>query len=69
MSTINDTSFQYANFSTENWERLVHALRFYIEHEQVKLAKDNYGDREWEELRRYEGLIHDIEFYVIGRMT
>ena len=69
MNTLPNNSFQYANFSVENWERMIHALRFYIEHEQVRLAKDNFGDKEWEELRCYEGLLHDIEYYVIGRQT
>ena len=58
-------SFQYANFSVENWERIIKAL--HIEHEQVRLAGDNFGQLEWGELHYYEGLLHDIEYYVIGR--
>ena len=67
MNSFEDNSFQYANFSTDSWERIIHALRFYIEHEEVRLAKDNFGDKEWKKLAYFEGILHDIEFYVIGR--
>ena len=62
-----NNSFQYANFSVENWKRIIKALRFYIEHEQKRLAGDNFGELEWGELHYYEGLLHDVEYYVIGR--
>ncbi len=53
-------------FIVEDWERILHALRFYCKQEEIRLASDNNGYREWSELSFYEALTRDIEYHIIG---
>lgn len=51
----------------KQWEQVVNALTFFIDVQTEELRKQNVGDREWQELKDYEGTLNDILFYVLHR--
>ena len=55
-----------ASFSTEDWQRIVHALQSYVITEETSLSTQNVGDREWDRLAAYDVLANDINLYVLG---
>ena len=55
-----------ASFSTEDWQRIVHALQSYVIAEETTLSTQNVGDREWDRLAAYNVLANDINLYVLG---
>ena len=55
-----------ASFSTEDWQRIVHALQSYVINEETSLSTQNVGDREWDRLAAYDVLANDINLYVLG---
>ena len=53
-------------FSTEDWLRIIQALKSYVINQEEVLRTKNVGDREWQELEEYSTIARDIEYYVIS---
>ena len=53
-------------FSTEDWSRIVHALKSYVITQEEVIRTKNVGDREWQELEEYSTIARDIEYYIIS---
>ena len=53
-------------FSTEDWLRIIQALKSYVITQEEVLRTKNVGDREWQELEEYSTIARDIEYYVIS---
>ena len=54
------------NISDDEWHIIVRALKTYVIIEETKLTSSNVGDKEWNELSKFENLIREIEYYLIG---
>ena len=52
--------------SDDDWQIILRALQTYVIIEENKLSNSNVGDREWNELSKFENLIKEIEYYLIG---
>lgn len=53
-------------FGTEDWSRIVHALKSYVITQEEVIRTKNVGDREWQELGEYSTIARDIEYYIIS---
>jgi len=58
-----------SNLTRAQWDQIVNALTFFIRTQGDELEKHNVGDKEWQELRDYEGTLNDILFYVLSINT
>ena len=52
-------------FTKEDWERIVTAIKFYSDKTAKDLSTRNEGDGPWTELSRYEGIARDIEYFIL----
>jgi len=53
------------NITTEQWEQVTSALRFYIAVKTEELKNSNHGDTEWQTLVDYENTLSDIEYFIL----
>ena len=53
-------------FITEDWIRIIQALKSYVISQEEVLRNKNVGDREWQELEQYSTIARDIEYYIIS---
>ena len=58
-----------ANLTRGQWDQIVNALTYFIRVQSEELEKHNVGDKEWQEIRDYEGTLNDILFYVLSINT
>ena len=54
------------DISDDDWQVILRALKTYVIIEETKLTSSNVGDKEWNELSKFENLIREIEYYLIG---
>ena len=54
------------DISDDDWLVILRALKTYVITEETKLTSSNVGDKEWNELSKFENLIREIEYYLIG---
>ena len=54
-----------SNLTRNQWEQVVTALEYYINHRTQDLQSRNVGDKEWQEVADFEGTLRDIEFYIL----
>lgn len=54
-----------AQFHCDDWVRIRTALMSYVIAEEDRLVSENVGDRPWTDLECYNGLIRDIDLYVL----
>ena len=64
---MNEIDLMYASYSSTNWRRMRTAPQHYYDTEYTRLASENVGDTEWEELMRYKEIINDIDFYILSQ--
>jgi len=55
----------FSKLSSDQWEQVISALRFYISVKTGELQAFNAGDREWQELVEYENTLSDIEYFIL----
>ena len=55
----------FSKLSSDQWEQVISALRFYISVKTGELQAFNAGNREWQELVDYENTLRDIEYYIL----
>ena len=55
----------HTQFHHDDWVRIRTALMSYVIAEENRLISENVGDRPWTDLEYYNGLIRDIDLYVL----
>ena len=53
------------SITSEQWDQVTTALRFYIAVKTEELKSSNNGDREWQHVIDYENTLSDIEYYIL----
>ncbi len=56
-----------AEFSNEDWERILYAIQHYVITQENYLSGKNVGDKEWQELRVFDSIAKDIEYFIITK--
>ena len=63
--TLKNSSLFDMTITSEQWDQVTDALRFYISVKTAELQTFNAGDREWQELVDYENTLSDIEYFIL----
>lgn len=63
--TKNTNEIISTQFHRDDWVRIRTALMSYVIAEENRLVSQNVGDRPWTDLEYYNGLISDIDLYVL----
>lgn len=53
------------SYSTEQWQKIVNAMTFFIRAQTEVLQSNNASEEEWQELHDYEIILNDILLFVL----